>query len=135
MTLMKKYILVVDDEENILNSVSMVLKMANYEVETAKNGKEALDKVNEAQKKDRPVDLILTDILMPVMGGMDLMEKLNNENLKIPVIVVSGHGDNNTLLEAVHRGCEGFIFKPIQLSFLARRIDNFFDKQLVGNCK
>lgn len=132
---MKKNVLVVDDEECLLSTVSLALKIAGYEVETAKNGKVALDKINEAQKKDNPFDLILTDILMPDMDGIRLMEKLNHKNMGIPVFVISGHGDKNTLMELLRRGCEDFIYKPFQPESLVQRINNYFDKQLMGSCK
>ena len=127
---MKKNILVVDDEDNILNSISVVIKMAGYEVETARNGQEAFNKVNEALKKGNPFDLVLTDVLMPYMDGIGLMEKLNHKNMTIPVFVISGNGDKNTLMELLRRGCVDFIYKPFESENLVQRINNYFDKQL-----
>ncbi len=115
-----------------MNSISVVIKMAGYEVETAKNGQEAFDKVNEALKKGNPFDLILTDVLMPCLDGIGLMEKLNHKNITIPVFVISGHGDKNTLMKLLRRGCVDFIYKPFQPENLVRHINNFFDKQLKG---
>lgn len=132
---MKKRILLVDDEIDIIDPFSHFLTMAGFEVETAKNGKEAFEKVINAKNKDKTIDLILTDIQIPDMSGIELMKKLNGEKVITPFIVVSSYGDNINLLKSVELGCVDFIFKPVSPESLTKRINSYFDKQLMGNCE
>ncbi len=85
-------VLAVDDQEEILVLLARMLKMAGYEVVTAMNGQEALERVAEQKP-----DLIVTDLMMPVMSGKDLLERLKQdpETAKIPVIVLSAFADGD----------------------------------------
>ena len=133
---MKKKILVVDDEELIRKTISLTLIEVGYEVETAKSGKEAFEKVINAENKGKTIDLILTDTRISDMSGIELMKKLNREKFITPFIVVSGNRDNINLLKSVELGCIDFIFKPFQPENLVQCINNYFDKQLLrGRCK
>jgi two-component system nitrogen regulation response regulator NtrX len=102
-------VLVVDDEESIRESLRMVLEYEGYRVEEAGSGEQALDRVRQ-----RPPEAVLLDIKMPGMDGLELLAKLQQRGYDMPVIIVTGHGDVSTALEATKRGAYDFFEKPLQ---------------------
>ena len=109
-------ILVIDDERAIRSVLKDILEMEGYEVITAEDG---LKGVEAAQQG---VDLIYSDIKMPGLDGMELLEKLNSEHTPAhklcPVVMISGHGNIETAVEAIKKGAFDFIEKPIDLNRL-----------------
>lgn len=135
---MKENILVVDDEDIICDSMSVALKMAGYKVETAKNGQEAFDKImNANNKKKAAIDLIVTDILMPNVNGLELIENIHDNKISIPVIVISGDSDKNTVVKLLRKGCADYLDKPFEPEDLVRSVKNVFGKQHIqtNECK
>ncbi len=102
-------ILVVDDEPAIRESLRMVLEFEGYRVEEAAHGLEALQKTRE-----RPPDAILLDLRMPEMDGLETLKSLRERGYEMPVIVLSGHADVATAVEATRRGAFDFFEKPLQ---------------------
>lgn len=105
---MPKRILIVDDEVSIVESLSLILRHADYSVDCSYDGVSALKMFNENN-----YDLILLDIKMPKMDGMEVLEnimKLNSEQL---VIMISGHGNIETAVEATKKGAYYFLEKPL----------------------
>jgi len=102
-------VLVVDDEESIRESLRMVLEYEGYRVEEAATGEQALDRVRQ-----RPPQAVLLDIKMPGMDGLELLAKLHERGYDMPVIIVTGHGDVSTAIEATRRGAFDFFEKPLQ---------------------
>lgn len=121
---MKKKILIVDDEEFMLTTMSYLLKDKGYLVKCAKDGQNAYDQIKETQIKGDFFDLIVTDIKMPNVDGLELIEKLNNENIKIPVITMTGYHDSKTMLEVVKKGCSAYLIKPVKMEKLLEEINN-----------
>ncbi len=116
---MSKRILIVDDEKNIRMGLSTALQQEGYETLTAEHGKEGWNRVN-----NESVDLILTDIRMPEMGGIELLKRVSSAYPRIPVIVLTGHGTIETAVTCMHNGAYDFITKPINLervSLLVKR--------------
>ena len=101
-------ILIVDDEQSILDSISMVLNSEGYETDCCLNGSSALQKV-----KNNEYDLILLDIKMPKMDGLEVLEKLMEINKDLVVIMISGHGTIETAVEATKKGAYNFLQKPL----------------------
>lgn len=117
-------ILVVDDEpdlqELIRQKFRSKIKSKEYEFQFASNGSEALDKL----LKDGKIDLILTDINMPVMDGLSLLTKVNELNNKLlRAIIVSAYGDMDNIRTAMNRGAYDFVTKPIDLKDLEITIE------------
>jgi len=106
---MPERILVVDDEIFIRESVADYLEDYDYIVDMASNGIEAFEKI---QIQD--YDLIITDLAMPVMGGMELIAKTNEFYPLIPKIIVTGTGELKDAIEAIRNGAYDFITKPIE---------------------
>ncbi|MDO8569707.1 MAG: response regulator [bacterium] len=103
-----KKILLIDDDEIFLKTVNDSLRAKDYEVITAKDGREGL----QITKKERP-DLILLDVLMPDIGGMEFLKiiKANKELNKIPVLIVSNFTGMNYVEEGIRLGAHGYIIK------------------------
>jgi sigma-B regulation protein RsbU (phosphoserine phosphatase) len=117
-------ILVVDDEPDleslILQKFRGKIKAKEYEFHFAQNGAEALEKI----ANDGTIDLILTDINMPVMDGLTLLSKINELNNKLlKSVIVSAYGDMENIRTAMNRGAYDFITKPIDLKDLEITID------------
>lgn len=108
----KKLILAVDDEPHIARLVQVNLERAGYEVETARDGIEALERLRSDERKP---DLILTDITMPYMDGYSLLKELDSDaKLRdIPVMVMTVRSRSHDIAEASSRGADDYIHKPI----------------------
>jgi len=106
-------VLVVDDDTDICVALEMILRYEGFEVWTANNGKSALARLaKEAESGSRP-DLILTDVKMPDMDGLTLLDHVIELRDAPPVIMISGHGDITTAVDAVRRGAADFLEKPL----------------------
>lgn len=101
-------ILVVDDEAAIRDSLRMVLEFEGYRVEEASRGREALARV-----ADKAPDAMILDIKMPEMDGMAVLVALRERGYELPVLMISGHGDVQTAVEATRRGAYDFFEKPL----------------------
>ncbi len=112
-------ILVIDDERSIRNTLKDILEYEKYEVEIAENGPEGLDII-----KNKNVDLVLCDIKMPQMDGMEVLDEIKKYNQDIQVVMISGHGDIDTAVEAIKKGAFDFIQKPVDLNRLLISVKN-----------
>lgn len=123
-------ILVVDDEADIVSTVQYRLKFCGFEVITASNGKEGLEKV----ANERP-DLILLDINMPVMDGHEMLERLKNQpDIKdIPVIMLTAYSDKRDIAKAAELGIADYVTKPFDFTELTEKISNALENKTSGN--
>ena len=110
---MKFNLLIVDDEKNIREGLGTSLEMDGYNILLAENGEIALDVLN---KND--VDLIITDLRMPVLSGQELLKKVISSNPGLPVIILTGHGTIETAVNAMRDGAYDFLTKPVNLDRL-----------------
>ena len=117
-------ILVIDDERAIRNTLKEILEMESHEVETAENGRIALDKAKQQQ-----FDLIFSDIKMPEIDGMELLTALREAEIDCPVVMISGHGTIETAVECIKKGAFDFIIKPIDLNRLLITTKNALEKK------
>lgn len=100
-------ILIVDDEKNYLLVLSAVLEEEGYEVLTTLNGAEALE-----IRKTSDIDLVLTDMKMPEMDGIELLENIKQKDPDLPVIMMTAHGTVDKAVEAMQKGAYSYILKP-----------------------
>ena len=120
---MEKTILVVDDEEDIRDVLDISLSDIGYEVFTAENGEEALNIVG----KEMP-SIVLTDIKMPGMDGIELLQKIKNKNPDTEVIMITGHGDMDLAIKSLKYEATDFIAKPINVDTLDIALKRAWDK-------
>ncbi len=116
-------ILVIDDEKSIRNTLKDILEYENHTVELATNGPEGLELF-----ENKPIDVVLCDIKMPEMDGIEVLEKLIEKSSEIPVIMISGHGNIDTAVDAIKKGAYDFIEKPLDLNRLLVTIRNAMEK-------
>ena len=102
-------VLIVDDERSIRDSLRMILEYEGYRVDEAAGGAQALAKV-----ADSPPDAVVLDIRMPEMDGLELLRAFRERGYDMPVLMISGHGDLSTAVEAAKRGAYDFFEKPLQ---------------------
>jgi DNA-binding NtrC family response regulator len=110
-------ILVVDDEENAREGLSKILSKEGYRVETAANGKEAIDNL-----KRQRYDLVITDMRMPLMDGFEVLREIKKMDENIGVIMITAYGEVESYLEAMNMGAFEYINKPIRVNELKRVI-------------
>lgn len=116
-------ILVIDDEQSIRNSLKEVLEYEKYEVDLATEGREGLEMFEKNQ-----YDVVLCDIKMPKMDGIEVLEKIFGKTIDIPIIMISGHGNIDTAVESIKKGAYDFIEKPLDLNRLLITIKNALEK-------
>jgi two-component system, NtrC family, nitrogen regulation response regulator NtrX len=116
-------ILVIDDERSIRNTLKDILEYEKYQVDLAENGPTGLEKI-----KNGEYDVVLCDIKMPGMDGIEVLEKLAEQEYDSPVVMISGHGNIDTAVEAIKKGAFDFIEKPLDLNRLLITIRNAMDK-------
>lgn len=116
-------ILIVDDEKAIRKTLGEILSFEGYKVDEAADGEEGLKKF-----KEKNYDIVLCDIKMPKIDGIEFLQKASEVNGDTPIIMISGHGNIETAVEAVKKGAYDFISKPPDLNRLLITIRNAMDK-------
>jgi DNA-binding NtrC family response regulator len=119
---MAEKILVVDDEEIIRESLSFVLKKEGFIVEEAENGKVAYEKII----KDS-FDLVITDLEMPGMKGIDLLAEISKISIQTAVVIITAYGSLDTAISALRNGASDYILKPIEFDELLIKIKRLFE--------
>ncbi len=121
-------ILIVDDEKSIRKTLREILEYENFKVDEAQDGAEGL-----AIAQKEKFDIILCDIKMPKLDGMEVLERLIVLTPDTPVVMISGHGNIETAVESVKMGAYDFIQKPLDLNRLLVTIRNAMDKSTLVN--
>lgn len=116
-------ILIIDDERAIRKTLSEILSFEGYKLEEAADGEEGLKKFRE-----KNFDVVLCDIKMPKLDGIEFLQKAGEINPDVPIIMISGHGNIETAVEAVKKGAYDFIQKPPDLNRLLITIRNAMEK-------
>ena len=116
-------ILIIDDEKAIRKALMEILSSEGYKTEEAADGEEGLKKF-----KEKTYDLVLCDIKMPKIDGIEFLQKAGEINPDVPVIMISGHGNIETAVDAVKKGAFDYISKPPDLNRMLITIRNAIDK-------
>src|ERR671912_28556 len=113
-------ILVAEDERMMLKTIELRLKKDGHQVVTTNDGREALEQIRIHQP-----DLVITDIMMPYASGLEIVGYVSGSAKKTPVIVLSGMGQENVVMEAFKLGAVDFIQKPFSPNELSMRVKRF----------
>ena len=118
----RKKILIIDDDVLLLKSLASFIEMSGFNVETARNAKEALKKLEQGFP-----DLIIIDAIMPEYNGFELTKAIRNleEGKRTPIIMISGMKTNTDKMNALASGANEFIGKPIKPEELVKRIRHY----------
>lgn len=121
-------ILIVDDELANLDIIDKILQQSNHKTFTAESGEEALKIL---KKESAKIDLILLDLIMPEVNGMDLLKTLKDDNntYHIPVIMLSALDEIDTIVECISMGADDFLIKPVNRILLHARLNNALEKK------
>lgn len=114
----EKYVLVVDDDLIVLDSISMLLRDYGFTVFACENAADAMLKLRENN-----IDVVLTDIAMPEVTGIELLEKIHNYNEEIPVILMTAYAELDLAIAAIKKEVFDFIIKPFNAQYLFQRIE------------
>src|SRR5450755_328393 len=124
-------ILIIDDEKSIRKTLNEILSFEGYKIDEAADGEEGLKKF-----KEKNFDIVLCDIKMPKLDGIEFLEKAREINDEVPIIIISGHGNIETAVEAVKKGAYDYISKPPDLNRMLITLRNAMDKtSLVAETK
>ncbi len=118
-----KKILVVDDQESMREMLSELLQMMGYEARAVEGGQQALQSL-----QDTETDLVITDLNMPGMDGMELMKRIKMLYPGLPVIIITGYGTFNTERQVLSSGADGYIPKPCTIN----RVQETVNQALAG---
>ncbi len=118
------HILIIDDEKAIRKTLTEILSFEGYKIDEASDGEEGLKKFSA-----KSYDLVLCDIKMPKLDGIEFLEKAKMVNPDIPIIMISGHGNIDTAVEAVKKGAFDYISKPPDLNRLLITLRNATERQ------
>jgi two-component system nitrogen regulation response regulator NtrX len=121
-------ILIIDDEKAIRKTLSEILSFEGYKIEEAADGEEGLNRFRQ-----KTYDVVLCDIKMPKIDGLDFLQKAVEVNADVPIIMISGHGNIETAVEAVKKGAYDFIQKPPDLNRLLITIRNAMERNSLVN--
>jgi DNA-binding NtrC family response regulator len=121
----KPKVLVVDDEERFRATMAKMLAVQGLEVETAASGEAALEKLQA-----EPCDVVLLDIRMPGMGGLQALSAIKEMDPLTEVIVLSGHASLDAAMELIQRGAHDYLLKPCPLEDVLAKIEGAFEKKL-----
>jgi two-component system nitrogen regulation response regulator NtrX len=121
---MRGRVLIIDDEEAIRKSLRMVLEYEGYELLEAGSGPEGL----ETLRREGP-DAVLLDIKMPAMDGLEVLQAARSRDAHTPILMISGHGDIPTAVEAIHKGAYDFLEKPLESDRVLTALRNAIERK------
>ncbi|MDM8526390.1 SpoIIE family protein phosphatase [Desulfococcaceae bacterium HSG8] len=124
-----EHILIAEDDQAYLAALSFTLEAKGYRISKAVNGKIAFDKISRANENNSQFDLLITDLRMPDMDGLELIRHIRDSGFTLPVIVITGYGDKDTLKELIRLGCDEFMDKPFGPAKICRKVSEILTKQ------
>jgi DNA-binding NtrC family response regulator len=123
---LKADVLLVDDEKNFLKALSQRMEARGLKVDTATSGEEGLEKV-----KGRNYNIVIVDLIMPGVGGMDVLKNIKKQYADLPVIILTGQGTTKNAIEALKEGAMDYMEKPADIETLVQKIMEARHKRLL----
>ena len=121
-------VLIVDDEEHFCRSMLKILSARNIEAFAVNRGEAALEEIART-----PYDVVLLDVKMPGISGIEVLKRMKEEGIKAEVIVLSGHASLDTAVEIVKYGAYDYLLKPCDTDELLVKISNAYEQRLEKN--
>jgi len=126
---MKKRILIADDEAVLLHSMAFTLKRKGFDVEIFEDGESAYVKIMETHLNDKHYDLIITDIQMPGLSGLELISKIIETGIDTPILAITAFGNMNIAVDLMKGGCVDYLDKPFSMKEMIDRISKLLNKK------
>lgn len=114
---MKEKILIADDEKELARAIGMILKYSNYEVDIVENGKQAVEKTI-----DNVYDVIILDVMMPIMDGIQALKEMRRNNIKTPILLLTAKSQVDDKVEGLDSGANDYLTKPFDKKELLARL-------------
>lgn len=127
---MKKSILVVDDESPIRTLISYNLEVAGFHTETANDGQTALEKIRTLK-----YDLIVLDIMLPKLSGLEVCQITRRENIQVPILMVTAKSDVEDIIDGLQTGADDYVTKPFSPQELVARVHAILRRSKEGSTK
>ena len=124
---MKKRIFIADDEVTLLHTMAFTLKRKGFEVEIAEDGESAYKKILETYQNNQLYDLIITDIQMPGLSGLELILKIREAGINTPILAITGFGNMNMVVDLMRAGCKDYLDKPFSMKDFIDRISKLLN--------
>lgn len=124
-----KHILVAEDELHMQNTLSIILKKAGYRVSAAKDGYGALKIIRDSKEKAKPVVLLVTDIEMAGLTGIELISELDRLDFYFPIVVITGYESKNSIKMSKYKGSVEYIEKPFEAETLLEKVSQALEKK------
>ncbi len=118
----KNYILIAEDERHMSDTLSLILRREGHRVTIVESGLEALSTILEAENETNPFNLLITDIQMPDLTGLEVISRLEQLCIPLPVLVITGYGDEESLSALKRNGCSGYLKKPFSAEELLENV-------------
>ena len=119
----KKNVLIVDDDPDVLAMLEGLLKKLEYNPYVAANGEEAVRVID-----NNKIDVVVSDLVMPEMNGMELLKRVKSRKGDIPFVMITGHPSIETAVEAIKKGAYDYLTKPFQVEEVRIKIDRALEK-------
>ena len=119
-----KTILIIEDDETLLRGLSDNFSDAGYVVQTANDGRAGL-----RQAQDDPPDVMLLDIMLPLVNGYELCEKVRQRNLKFPIVMLTAKGQEEDIVRGLELGADDYVTKPFGILELLARVKRLLSRQ------
>lgn len=123
-----RHVLVVDDEKNTRLALSLIFRKSGFAVTAAADGLEALKKTEELLRRGLPCVLLVIDLQMPGLTGVELVEELERRNIYLPILLISGYRENGLVERLARKGCVGYLGKPFEPAELIDRVESLLQK-------
>lgn len=124
---LKAKILIIDDEENIRKMLARALEAENYQVETALNGEDGLEKL-----KENDFDLILLDLKLPGMDGIEILEAMRKQDILVPVLIVTGYGSVESAVQVMKLGAIDYLQKPFKPQDIRDQVSSILKRKEIS---
>jgi two-component system, NtrC family, response regulator GlrR len=122
----QRHILVVDDDKNLQNLLALAFRGTGFRVSTADSGEKALV-CFDGLGVNETIDLMITDVIMPRMDGVELIRRVRNRNISIPIIAMTGYGNAGLGARLQEYGVNGYLDKPFTISDLISRMSELLE--------
>ncbi len=123
---MKKHILLAEDEEQTRKTFCAILERAGYQVTAVADGRAALKEIITAHKGEEAFDLLITDIKMAGLDGLQLADQIGKLKMQVPMLAITGYGNKELVIELMRKGCLEYIEKPFEAVELLQRVAAIF---------
>ena len=123
------HIVLVEDDEIARYMFEAGLKRAGFEVSVAGDGRAGLDAILARRDSGRAVDLVITDMMMPAMSGIEMIDALKRHAVDLPILAITAYGDKEMVVSLLRRGCDDYVEKPVDLTDLIARVQALLQRR------